>query len=51
VSRVINGYKWVTPEVKKRVSPVVERMKYAELQRERMAKGKAAWWSSSCRAF
>lgn len=42
VSRVINGYKWVTPEVKKRVSAVVERMKYApNYSASAMAKGKS----------
>lgn len=42
VSRVINGYKWVTPEVKARVSTVVERMKYApNYNASAMAKGKS----------
>ncbi len=42
VSRVINGYKWVTPEVRAQVNAVVERMKYApNYSASAMAKGKS----------
>lgn len=42
VSRVINGYQWVTADVRKRVNAVVERMKYTpNYNASAMAKGKS----------